>query len=494
MTSILGALRSVTRRLFRTLLISSVLALCTAVIISTIAGVQTSEKSTQQLVSDVKSSTAELVANVEASTAAIIADIETSTATMVANIQAATEEMVTGVIEGAEETIALTQQLSLMIAVRPGRGGSLNEDDVTSIQALEHVSAVLPQYYYIMGQVGNTRVYDYIATGVVLDPALVSEYPVLPLTIIDGRQLEEGDDHGILVSANLLEFFMVSGAGDVVPIRDDQFEIIGVFYSTNPGEQKRVYMSLDGVQELFLVEDEIKIVRLYAESEAEVENVAIAIESLNSKWVIRTAGDRQTGSTGRSITQTQEQQIAQIQQQADQQITMLEANAESQIQSMLSNAELQTITMQRDAEFQVASLEDDLSNIESVGSLITRVVGIAGVLIIFGIMFYTVRERTKEIGILKALGFSNMEVMKRFMLEGLYIGLLGGLIGIILGTATYSMVGPWLLGTSESISISLEPVYLLMGLGAAVLFGTLGSLYPAWRASRISPMEAFRHR
>ena len=109
-------------------------------------------------------------------------------------------------------------------------------------------------------------------------------------------------------------------------------------------------------------------------------------------------------------------------------------------------------------------------------------------------MFYTVRERTKEIGILKALGFSNMEVMKRFMLEGLYIGLLGGLMGIILGAVTYSMVGPWLLGTSESISISLEPVYLLMGLGAAVLFGTLGSLYPAWRASRVSPMEAFRSR
>jgi putative ABC transport system permease protein len=110
---------------------------------------------------------------------------------------------------------------------------------------------------------------------------------------------------------------------------------------------------------------------------------------------------------------------------------------------------------------------------------------------IFGIMFYTVRERTKEIGVLKALGFSNRDVLKQFMLEGFYLGFLGGLIGVALGMATYSFLGRWLVDSDATVH--LQPTYLALGLVAAALAGALGSLYPAWLASRVSPMEALRH-
>ena len=495
MASVVGAFKSVSRRAFRTILISFILALSVAVLISTIAGVQSSEESTKQIVDEAKASTAALIADVEASTAALTTDIETRTAEMVASIEAATQEMVAGVIEGAEETIGLAEQLDLMITVNPGRPG-ITEADVSNIQAIESVSTVIPQfvrYVYINGEPG-TRNYDYAVFGVVVEPSLVDKYPILPPAIIDGRQLEEGDTAAILLSVGLLEYFENPAVGDIIEVNFNQVEIIGVFYSTNTAEQKRIYMSFEGAQSVFVADDEVSSLRVYAELKSEVESVAVAIEDLKSGWRVRTPDDRQSGGVGGSITQTQEQQIERMQDLADQQMTTLQQNAEIQIESMLSSARLQTVNMQSDADIQIVALQDDLANVESLGSLIIRVVGIAGVLIIFGIMFYTVRERRKEIGILKALGFSNLSVMKRFMLEGFYIGLLGGLIGIALGVVTYSMVGPWLLDINEAISVSLEPYYLLIGLGAAVLFGTLGSLYPAWQASRVSPMEALRNK
>jgi ABC-type antimicrobial peptide transport system permease subunit len=492
MTSIVGAFKSVSRRAFRTVLISFILALSVAVLISTIAGVQSSEESTKQIVDEVETSTAALIADVEASTAALTVDIETRTVELVANIEAATQEMVTSVMEGAEETIGLAEQLDLMITVNK-RGPPFFKDDVSNIQAIEGVSAVIPQFVRYFGLEPGTRNYDYSVFGVVVDSTLVDEYPVLPPVIIDGRQLEEGDSESILLSAGLLEYFEYPEVGDTIEVNYKQVEVVGVFYSTNTAEKKRIYMSLEGVLIVFTT-SEVSSIRVYAELRSEVESVATEIEDLSAGWVVRTPDDRQSRGVGESITETQEQQIERIQDLADQQIVTLQQNAGAQIESMLSNAELQAVSMQSDADIQVAALQDDLVTVESLGSLIIRVVGITGVLIILGIMFYTVRERRKEIGILKALGFSNLSVMKRFMLEGFYVGLLGGLIGIALGVVTYSMVGPWLLDMSEAISVDLEPYYLLIGLGAAVLFGTLGSLYPAWLASRVSPMEALRNK
>ncbi|HEX76795.1 MAG TPA: ABC transporter permease [Dehalococcoidia bacterium] len=107
------------------------------------------------------------------------------------------------------------------------------------------------------------------------------------------------------------------------------------------------------------------------------------------------------------------------------------------------------------------------------------------------------RERTKEIGTLKALGFSNWNVMQQFMYEGLYIGLIGGAIGLGIAAVSASVFSTWLfntgetLGTSVSTAVTMEA--MLLGLGVAAIAGAVGSLYPAWRASRVSPMEALRN-
>jgi putative ABC transport system permease protein len=125
-------------------------------------------------------------------------------------------------------------------------------------------------------------------------------------------------------------------------------------------------------------------------------------------------------------------------------------------------------------------------------------------------MLYTVRERTKEIGTLKALGASNKTILGQFMLEGVLLSLIAGIVGLAIGTFAATTLANLLLpyptdagfGTVMSeggilkaspIVVTITPQLILFGLGVAVLLGALGSLYPAWRAARIRPAEAMRY-
>jgi putative ABC transport system permease protein len=131
-------------------------------------------------------------------------------------------------------------------------------------------------------------------------------------------------------------------------------------------------------------------------------------------------------------------------------------------------------------------------------------------LIVLFVMLYTVRERTKEIGTLKAIGFSNATVMGQFMLEGILLSVIAGVVGIAIGTVAAPTLSSLLLpsvsllsgsgggvvmrgaeATSTVASVSLE--LILIAFGAALLLGALGSLYPAWRAAKIRPAEAMKY-
>ena len=454
MTLLRRAFRNVSRRLFRTMLVSFVLALCVAVLISTIAGVQASKQSTQDMVDESAARTADLVTDIEESTGALVTALE----------------------EGAEETTGLAETMARQITVRsgfgrPGSGSSTGEDldqeKVKAIYEINNVAAVLPVFTEHVGGSGDfkARDYDYVVNGLPLDPSLTEQYAVLPWNIIEGRAVEEEDGNAVLMNEDLVGHFG-AGVGDTITIEGTDFEIIGLFYSADFRDQKSIYMSLDKALTLF-DESNFDMLQVYPETLSEVDTVVDAIEDLNSNWLVMTMEDM-TSRFGEQIIGTQEQQVEKIQQDALVQIESLQANAEAQ----------------------VAALQDDLTSIENLGIQISLVSAIIGILMIFGLMFYTVRERTREIGVLKALGFNNPDIMKQFMLEGFYLGFLGGLLGIALGAATYSFLGPWLLDTEASLSF--EPWYLAVGLGGAALAGALGSAYPAWLASRVSPMEALR--
>ena len=123
---------------------------------------------------------------------------------------------------------------------------------------------------------------------------------------------------------------------------------------------------------------------------------------------------------------------------------------------------------------------------------------IAGLAIIIGgvgmmnSQLMSVFERTREIGVLRAVGWSSRRVMGMILGEAILVGLLGGVLGIALGWLTlYSFSNvTTLFGASPT---EIDPGLLIQAFAVVFVMGLVGGLYPAWRASRLPPVEALRY-
>jgi len=111
-------------------------------------------------------------------------------------------------------------------------------------------------------------------------------------------------------------------------------------------------------------------------------------------------------------------------------------------------------------------------------------------------MLTSVMERTHEIGIMKAIGAQNIDIMGIFLFEGLLISLIGGLTGItvgIIGANGFTFVT----ARSMGAGMALAPVFTLysiaLAIGVAIFVGLISSFYPARKAAKMSPIEAVRY-
>lgn len=146
-------------------------------------------------------------------------------------------------------------------------------------------------------------------------------------------------------------------------------------------------------------------------------------------------------------------------------------------------------------QFRVFNQGDMIEQIQTQSRLLsTLLAGIAGVSLIVGgigimnIMLVSVTERTREIGLRKALGAKRESILIQFLFESVVMCVLGGAIGILLGTVTVNMI---------SKTLQVAPVINIVAVLTAFLFsvmiGVFFGLYPAMRASRLLPIEALRH-
>ena len=146
-----------------------------------------------------------------------------------------------------------------------------------------------------------------------------------------------------------------------------------------------------------------------------------------------------------------------------------------------------------DDEFSVMTQEDILESINSIlGILAVALATISGISLLVGgigimnIMLVSVTERTREIGLRKALGATSFDIKRQFMIEAVIISLSGGLIGLLLG---------WLstLAIKNLVRATVPFWAIPLALGFSVLVGVIFGTYPAVKASKKDPIEALRY-
>ncbi len=113
---------------------------------------------------------------------------------------------------------------------------------------------------------------------------------------------------------------------------------------------------------------------------------------------------------------------------------------------------------------------------------------VVGGIVIMNIMLVSVTERTREIGVRKALGARRRDILFQFLIEAVTLALSGGLIGLLLG-----MLGSVLIGLVTPLPTFVSPLAVVLGIGMATLVGVFFGAYPAARAARQDPIEALRY-
>jgi putative ABC transport system permease protein len=332
---------------------------------------------------------------------------------------------------------------------------------------------------------------DYTIVGVPLNSSLIDNYSILPTNITAGRNLQEGDTGVVVLSQNNTGYFGV-GLGEEANILGKDFDVVGIQGASSSSDftnMRNLYMNITDAQTLTNLQGEISRFDVYVNSTEYADTVQSEIASMYPDGVLTSANTLATLSTN-----TYADRLSRLQ------------NMTSMYDTTLNTVEL-TLTQTQNT---------------ATDEIIIAVVATS--LIVLFVMLYTVRERTKEIGTLKAIGFSNWNVMSQFVLEGTLLSLTAGVVGIAIG-----IVGaPFLSGILVPFNINLfglnqsggrgsfgfgfasenpgtpsvsvatatavpTPQLMLLALGAAALLGALGSLYPAWRASRTRPAEAMRY-
>jgi len=324
----------------------------------------------------------------------------------------------------------------------------------------------------------------YTIEGVPLNSSLIDNYSILPTNITAGVNLKQNDSGVVLLSLNNTEYFGVE-VGDKVNILGTNFEVVGVhgesgssgYVMGHASDMNTLYMNISDAQKVTGHTEEISQLDVYTENSSTtlVDSVAADISDISSYFHVTTV------------------------------VSLLNSTESSYNSTEAAN-------------------ELAISNEQTVAFQEIIVSVLATCLVVLFVMLYTVRERTKEIGTLKAIGFSNWNVMSQFILEGILLCLVAGIVGIGIGSVAAPTLSGLLLPPLSSViggpfgssgrsfgpggtrfpvtrgasgvggaTAVLSPELMLLALGGAIALGALGSLYPAWRASRTRPAEAMRY-
>lgn len=154
------------------------------------------------------------------------------------------------------------------------------------------------------------------------------------------------------------------------------------------------------------------------------------------------------------------------------------------------------IAFREDDDFTIISQADVLSIAQDITGVLTIFLGsIAAISLLVGgigimnIMLVSVTERTREIGIRKAVGARRRDILLQFLIESMVLSMLGGVVGIVLGVGGSKVIA----NMAQNLETVVTPDVILLATGFSAAVGLFFGIYPATRAARLHPIEALRY-
>ncbi|MCH8986876.1 ABC transporter permease, partial [Patescibacteria group bacterium] len=362
--------------------------------------------------------------------------------------------------EVLKENVQTLVEVRAAGATGMGRGVQpLAEDAVEKIKGIPNIIG-LEKYLYVR-QVDNNKKYS-VSVIAGLSPItsvlrVNSHGEVGTPAIVKGRGFEENDENSnVAIVGTIFAKENNLGVGSSFALNGDNLNIIGVFDAGFVFGNNQIFLPLNIAQKFALSEE-------YIPDKNRLSQIFVVVNSVDNVAVVE---------------QTLRERLDDVDVLSGQKNVLLASEALSQIQKE-----------------------------SSYGSYFTAL--IAALIIVFT-MILIGRERTKEIGILKAIGASNSEVTKQFIVETSAIAILGSIVGIVIFALFAPLIAGSFLGLSSTsltglgggmgvqaagdiITFSISVKVILWGVLLAVTLSVLGSIYPVYRAIKLKPAEALRY-
>lgn len=325
---------------------------------------------------------------------------------------------------------------------------SLNSHDVDIIKSVRGIDEVIPRLIRVVSvEYNKIKQFRYIAD--VPDDKTKREIIVdsLNVKLAEGRFLEDGDRKKVVLGSDFTndDFDKPIRVGSKLKIQGEEFDVIGILEKGSTFQINSVIlMPTDDLKSILKIDDQIDLIVVQVLDKDKIDQVATDIENKLRKDRKEKLGEE---------------------------------------------------------TFAVQTPLQSVSSISTVLNIINLIIsGIAAISLLIGgigianTMFTSVLERTKEIGIMKAIGAKNKDIMSIFIIESAFLGLVGGIVGAVLGLALAfgisSAAGAFLGGIELQVQISIPLIAssILFSLALGLFFG----IVPAYQASKLNPVEALR--
>lgn len=342
-------------------------------------------------------------------------------------------------------------------AFGPGGGArsqiNINQMSDKDVQTLKLVQGIKSINAIVNGRANVTYQGDGASLSIQgEDPSVFKEF--ITTSLSSGRYLGPGDSRSVVIGYNIANNIYRSKieVGSILTINNKPFRVIGVLSSSSGfgGSDSQIFMPIKDAREVLAATTTL----------ANNQYSLITVKVQDAKYV--------------------------------QEISSSIENALINSHHVTSNTEDFTITSAQALQQRFSAVTGGITLFLGIIAAVSLLVGGIGVA---NTMFTSVLEKTRDIGVMKAIGAKNSDILLIFLFNSGLLGLVGGLLGILFAIVI-SLIVPYLglsFGRESGLTIPINPGLMLFAVAFSILIGMLSGAIPAYRASKLRPVEALRY-